>query len=233
VLRCGAALGARRCTSANVITNNYPSSDPLGGRVSRNDFGAFGGAAGEPTCVTVRVQGITASKAYVDDDVSNRSGAPYGGSGTASFGASVDADTVDGTNGWVAGGMPAASDGHSVNALLVGSPPQIYYLNAISVAGEPRVTDNASYVVDYTASFTVNGGSSLQFIAADLDGTIVGNCAPGAQGACIPNSLSPLPAVREPPGTTIEDPFDGQFLIMTVTAARAGACTCTTAATCL
>jgi hypothetical protein len=78
----------------------------------------------------------------------------------------------------------------------------------------------------------VNGGSSLQFIAADFDGTIVGNCSPGPPGTCSPISIDGLPAVRQPPGTTIEDPFDGQFLIMTVVAARNGACTCTTPAAC-
>ena len=151
VLRCGEETGARRCTSANAITNNYPSSDPLGGRVSRNDFGAFGGVAGSPYCVTVRVQGITASKSYVTDSVTNRSGAPYGIAGTASFGTSFDADGNDGSNGWVAGGMPGTSDNHSVNALLVGSPLQIYYLNSIAFPGEAR-TNDTSYVVDYTAT---------------------------------------------------------------------------------
>jgi hypothetical protein len=231
VLRCGDATTARRCPSANVITNNYPSSDPLGGRVSRNDFGVFGGDAGASYCVTVRIQGVTASKAYVDDGVSNRSGAPYGIAGAVAFGTSSDADGVDGSNGWVAGGMPGSADNHSVSALLVGSPLQIYYLNSINIPGESR-TNDTSYVVDYTASFPVNGGSSLQFIAADFDGTIVGNCSPGPVGTCSPYSLSPLPAVREPPNTTIEDPFDGQFLIMTVVTARGGACTCPTAATC-
>ena len=231
VLRCGDAAGARRCTSANAITNNYPSSNPLGGRVSRNDFGVFGGAAGSPYCVTVRIQGITASKSYVTDSVTNRSGAPYGIAGNASFGTSFDADGNDGSDGWVAGGMPGTSDNHSVNALLVGSPLQIYYLNSIAFPGEAR-TNDTSYVVDYTATFPIDGGSSLQFIAADFDGTIVGNCAPGPTGSCTPYDLGPLPAVREPPGTTIENPFDGQFLIMTVTAARTGACTCTTPAAC-
>jgi hypothetical protein len=214
-----------------VITNAYPSTDPLGGRVSRNDFGVFGGAPGAPYCVTVRVQGVTASKGYADDSAIGRSGAPYGIASPASFGASFDANGDDGADGWVAGGMPGAADNHSVNALLVGSPLQIYYLNSIALAGDARSNDT-SYVVDYTATFPVNGGASLQFIAADFDGTIVANCAPGSSATCTPSSLSPLPAVREPPGTSIADPFNGQFLIMTVVAARTGACTCATPASC-
>jgi hypothetical protein len=216
--------------SANVVTNNYPSSDPLAGRVSRNDFGVFGGAAGMPYCVTVRVRGIAASKPYVNDGVTTRSGAPYGIAGSIAFGMTSEGDPDDGTDGWAAGGMPSTA-GHSVIALLVGSPLRIYYLNSMAIPGESRA-DNASYVADYTATFPVSGGSSLQFIAADFDGQLVRNCSSSMQGACSPNPIGQLPAIREPPGTTIDSSFDGQFLIMTVVAARAGDCTCLNAASC-
>ena len=85
-----------------------------------------------------------------------------------------------------------------MNALLVGSPLQIYYLNSIAFPGEPR-TNDTSYVVDYTATFPIDGGSSLQFIAADFDGTIVGNCAPGPVGTCTPTISARCPPSASPP----------------------------------
>ena len=232
VLRCGAATGARRCTSANVITNNYPSSDPLGGRVSRNDFGIFGGAAGSPYCVTVRVRGITASKSYVNDSVTNRERRPVRHRRHRQLRHQLRRRRQR-RNRRLGGRRHARRQRRPQRQRAAGrlAAPDLLPQFDRPPGRAPR-TDDTSYVVDYTATFPIERRLVAAVHRRRLRRHHRRQLLAGPAGHLHPQHLGPLPAVREPPGTTIDDPFDGQFLIMTVTAARAGACTCPTPATC-
>jgi hypothetical protein len=238
LLRCGQlnAGTLRVCSNTNTIASNNLSHDnPLAGGVNRNDFTNAAGTAGQPYCVTIRVQGISEAKQYVNDTVTNRSGTPYGVTGTLSFGNTTEASLADGSNGWAVGGMPTANGDYNVYAILVDSPRQIYYLNSINTNGVNR-QNHSAYAFDYTASFTINGGSRVQFMAADFNRNAIVNCAdPIVESVCnqLPN-ITPLPSLQGPTGmaVTVTQPVMGQLVITSLVASRAGACTCSNAATC-
>jgi hypothetical protein len=228
VLHCGpTAAGTQRVCTNPAPGNTLPHSDPLAGAVNRNDRATFGGIAGQPYCVTVRVRGIVEAKNYATDTMTSRSGTPYGIAGSINFGATADANQPDGTNGWVAGGMPANGNDYAVYSLLVGSPTKIFYLNSINTAGTNRL-NHTTYPIDYVASFDVNGGSSLQFILTDFNRNAIRNCAePNIESVCNPQVLSPLPMIVNPSSEVdLIQPHNGQLAVMTVTSARTGTCDC-------
>ncbi|HVR19964.1 MAG TPA: hypothetical protein VMS65_09710 [Polyangiaceae bacterium] len=197
----------------------------MAGRVLRNDVAFFGGDPGVSYCVKAKVDGVVSARNYADDTIMDRPGAPYGVSGTINFGTTSDASWT-GTDGWRAGGIPAAGNDYTVYALLVGSPRKIFYLNSISLQNFSRITQ-ATYQVHYEAIFNVKGGSRLQFMAADYNSSAVRNCMePVIDVTCQPHVANPAP----PPSP--RQPFEGQFLVMTLLDARVGACICTTPSAC-
>jgi hypothetical protein len=238
VLRCGPLnAGTQRvCSNTNLLTTNALSHDnPIAGGVNRNDFTMAAGTAGAPYCVTIRVQGVSEAKQYVNDTVTNRSGTPYGVTGTISFGNTTEGSLTDGNNGWAVGGMPTANGDYNTYGFLVDSPRQIYYMNSINTNGTNRQI-HSSFAYNYTASFTINGGSRVQFFAADFNRNAINDCAdPIVESVCNPLPvITPLPTLQGPTGTpvTVTQPIMGQLVVTTLVSARAGACTCTNAATC-
>lgn len=199
VMPCGATIGTRDCANnAPMISPPVPASDPLAGCVNRNDTATFGGQSGTLYQVTVRVRGLVEAKSYV------------GG---------IDKSDLS-TDGWYIGGGPdpstAGEDTSVFNAyaLRVGNPSQLFFLNSIGIPGDNRIRAS-TFPVDYLASFLIYGGSSLRFMAADRNCVASRNCADSVT-TCTAQSISNLPPINNPPGTTITQPFNGQFLVMTV-----------------
>jgi hypothetical protein len=178
------------------------------GGLNRNDFANAPGTMGQPYCITIRVQGISEAKAYVNDTDSARSGTHFGITGNVSFGQMYDASS-DGTNGWVAGGMPTTAGDYNVYGFVINEPRQVYYLNSINTSGTNRQNRNA-----------------------------IANCAePQVESQCNPlPNINPIPSPLKSGtnGATISvtQPVNGQLITITTMNARAGACTCTNPATC-
>jgi hypothetical protein len=113
---------------------------------------------------------------------------------------------------------------------------QIYYLNSNNTSGTNR-QNHTAYALNYTASFTVYGGSRVQFFGADYNANAIKNCdLPQVESECNPLPAIPVPTggFKMPTGTTvtITQGINNQIIAMTVLSTRAGACTCSNPATC-
>jgi hypothetical protein len=109
-----------------------------------------------------------------------------------------------GADGWYAGGAPGDAN-DNVYELDVSAPAQHYYLNR----GTP--TAQQSFVYDEMATFEVDGGATVTFIADGQDQLQWGNYGPGP--AHTPWTIAGV--------TTTPDPYDGQFAQLDVISAAA------------
>lgn len=130
----------------------------------------MGGGLGVPYQVELRFRGVVELKGYT------------GGSN-------------DGAN-FQTGGTPVVSNWNVYRLKITypGDPDAVFYLN--------RGTDGVSsvFAIDYTKTFTIKGGSTIELFANAIDGAEIINGF----------NLS-IPGITSPP-----QPYDGQFIQMNV-----------------
>lgn len=102
-----------------------------------------------------------------------------------------------GTTGWVAGGA-SNGDSYNVYRLTISSPPQTYFLNA-GVSGHTYVG-----ALDYVQTFRADAGATVTLFADAVDNAEIKNLDTGGN----PISVA---------GTTVTQPYNGQFIEMDVT----------------
>lgn len=109
-----------------------------------------------------------------------------------------------GDGGWYTGGTPADT-ADNFYELAVSQPAQHFYLNR----GTP--TAQQSFLYDEMATFEVDGGATIMFVANGQDGLQWGNYGPGPS-----HTPWTIPGV-----TTTPAPYDGQFAQLDVVSATA------------
>ena len=105
--------------------------------------------------------------------------------------------------------------------LRVSDPPQDYFLNSL---WPPGVSDHTTYGVDYTATISAKGGSTVRLVASDSNCSEIRNCGPTFNGStcAAPVVVTPTPrAVEKNPTFNFAQAYNGQWLVMTVTSVAA------------
>jgi hypothetical protein len=157
--------------------------------VNTNETVKFGGTPGTTYNVTIHVQGVVEAKPYQN------------GMDTS----------LDGTNGWYVGGAPNHNgNAYNVYAIRVAAPKRDYFLNSIAINGNNRL-GHASYIIDYTATLQIEGGSDVTLVASDSNCSAIKNCAePVNENMCNPSTVPNLePKIAS--GLPMAQPFPGQF----------------------
>lgn len=98
---------------------------------------------------------------------------------------------------WLSGGVDNG-DAYNVYELTISSPPQHYFLNS----GTSGI--QTAYTLDYTKTFRADAGATVQLFAASQDGQEIKNVDAGGN----PLSIA---------GTSVAQPYNGQFIQMNVT----------------
>jgi hypothetical protein len=169
------------------------------GTVNRDQTVTVGGNPATTYMVTAHFQGIVEPKVYINGTKPNATVA---------------------TDGWYVGGLPRNSGSYNVYMLGVSSPQQVYYLNGIGNS-QPAIAEfHYSYLIDYSATFPVQGGAKVRFLADDSNCSAIKNCGTAgsndAAGICvgivIPNLVATPPIDQR--GT---QGYSGQFVVMTIT----------------
>ncbi|HVU51457.1 MAG TPA: LamG domain-containing protein, partial [Polyangia bacterium] len=115
-----------------------------------------------------------------------------------------------GTGTWLSGGADSG-DTFNVYRLTISSPPQTYFLNA----GASSI--NHLFAIDFQQTVRIDAGASVTLFADAKDGQEIINV--GADGT------TPVTVT----GTSVAQPYDGQFIQMDVVALQADAVSSTAA----
>jgi hypothetical protein len=217
ILPCGPNQGYSDLVCVNQPAPNCNGTNPYltRGTINQDQTITVGGTAATTYMVTARFRGIVETKAYQGGTKPN--------------------PTVK-SDGWYVGGTPQTNDNYNVYMLGVSSPAQVYYMNALGNQ-TPAITPNNghfSYIVDFVATFPINGGAQVRFLTDDSNCSAIRNCnsatsREGAGGAGVCNGLT-LPnftpvlnprVVTVPASTTgaaaiTTQPYNGQFIVMEI-----------------
>jgi len=115
--------------------------------------------------------------------------------------------------GWYAGGAPPTNVAFNVYLLRVSSPAQDYFLNSL-----PNPGAHSTFVVDYQATFPIEGGAQVQFVLSDSNCLAFKNCEYPDGPNCTQQSIPTL--VAEYP--EIPQPYNGQFIVIDVVSVTSG-----------
>lgn len=198
---CKTNLSTRECvpiTAAACATNADPV---LTGGIMFDKSVTMGGDAGTTYEVTLHLQGIVEARNYT------------GGTDADSSGTQIPA------NGWYEGGQPVTPGNYNTMAIRVASPAADYFLNSVGVGTDNRVR-HSSFLVDYTATIVVKGGSSVRLVMVDPNCAMMKNCTdPSGDTVCNAVPIPDLDAeIASKVGTM---PYNGQFIGMRVVSVTA------------
>lgn len=185
--------------------NNCPGNNPpayiVQGTVNRDQTITVGGNPATTYTVKARFVGVVEPKQY------------QGG---------TKQTPAVATDGWYTGGTPTTNDNYNVYMLQITAPAQVYYLNALGNQTPQVARAHFSYPIDYMATFQVQGGTMVRFLADDSNCSAIKNCSTasvdgsGGNGRCvaitIPNLVTTPPAGQP----VITQPYNGQFVIMQI-----------------
>ena len=157
----------------------------------------------------------------------------------------VKANPTVKTDGWyapsspTAATQPAPSQSGNYNVYMISVTPPggtaaYYFLNALGNQTPAVPEAHFSYMIDYTATFPVAGGSAVRFLADDSNCSAIKNCDStsidnsGGRGTCNPITVPNLPTTMPAAGQTFNpttalpfsQPYNGQFIIMTITSVQ-------------
>jgi hypothetical protein len=164
----------------------------------------LGGMTAQSYAITLHVQGEVESKSYLSGQ---------------------DADSVAASptaNGFCTGGTPTTADNYNVYLVRVTDPGANthvdYFLNSLN---PPGVSNHTTYGVDYMATITAKGGSTVRLVAADSNCNQIKNCGPtqNAGTTCAaPITLQGIEPSAVTSNTTFDftTPYNGQWLVLTV-----------------
>jgi hypothetical protein len=215
ILPCGKNQGYSDLVCINQPAANCNTTNPYltRGTINEDVTLTVGGDPATTYMVTARFRGIVETKAYQ--------------------GGTKQMPTVS-SDGWYVGGTPQQNDNYNVYMLGVSMPNQVYYVNALGNQ-TPAITPAAghfSYIIDFVATFPINGGAKVRFLGDDSNCSAIRPCnaatskeGAGGAGVCsmltLPNFtpvINPL-AVTVPPSTMgaaaiTTQPYNGQFVVM-------------------
>ena len=171
----------------------------MAGTINRNQTVTVGGNPATTYMVTAHFVGIVEPKVY------------QGG---------TKQSPTTATDGWYVDGTPRNSGSYNVYMLGVSSPQHVYYLNALGNQNPAVAEFHYTYQIDFEATFPVQGGAKVQFLADDSNCSAIKNCGTAgsndAAGICvgivIPNLVATPPIDQR--GTM---GYSGQFIVMTIT----------------
>ena len=125
-------------------------------------------------------------------------------------------------DGFQTGGTPTKGDAYNVYMLRVTSPKQDYFFNSLIPPGK---SDHTTYGIDYTGKIQANGGTKIRLVAADRNCSMIKNCGPNNNGGqCnAPITIANIdPKAKEKnPSFKFNEPYNGQWVVMVVTAVTA------------
>jgi hypothetical protein len=169
-----------------VCNNNCPGNPDLAltGFQNRNDTVTFGGMQGTTYTVKIRVRGIVEPKHY--DNCPKQTEGFCGGPNAA----------------------PAEPGAYNVYMMQVtgDSGKARYFLNALDENEE-----HSTFPLDYQVSIDIEGGASIQLVAADENCTAIKNCADDGSNDLTCNPVT-HPDLADHP--EIVQPVNGQFVVI-------------------
>src|SRR6478736_1696472 len=125
-------------------------------------------------------------------------------------------------DGFQTGGTPTKGDAYNVYMLRVTSPKQDYFFNSLIPPGK---SDHTTYGIDYTGKIQANGGTKIRLVGADRNCSMIKNCGPNNNGGqCnAPITIANIdPKAKEKnPSFKFNEPYNGQWVVMVVTAVTA------------
>jgi hypothetical protein len=211
LLKCGQTQSYSDLVCVNQPAANCNGTNPYltRGTINRDQTITVGGDGGTTYMVTAHFQGVVEPKTYQGGTKAN--------------------PTVK-TDGWYVDGTPSQSGNYNVYMLGVSSPAHVYYLNALGNSNPKIAEAHFSYLIDYVATFPVQGGAMVRFLADDSNCSAIKNCdaastdGSGGTGHCnpitVPNVTAMPPATGETfvPATALpfSQPYNGQFVVMTI-----------------
>jgi hypothetical protein len=188
--------GTGEVCQTNQAGQGCPSNADLfqDGVRTTNEEVTIGGDPGTNYEITLRFQGIVENRTYING---------------------MDQSTMQ-SDGFYSGGAPQPGTGdYNIYALRAASPQKDYFLNAI---GNTSFNRHQAFVVDYTATIVMTGGSSLTAIAQDTNCSAIRNCTDAPDnGQCSSTGVPNLdPAIASGIGGGNGSAYNGQFIGMVV-----------------
>jgi hypothetical protein len=173
------------------------------------------GDASMSCTITLHVQGVVEPKHY--NNCTTYWGKPQEGFATGTAAGGQTSSCYPSTTGAYNVYLMQACDGTGTTACSSGTR---MYWNAIN-----QSEAHFSYKIDYTTpSITIKGGQTLWFLADDSNSSAIKNCdatsmdgTTANSGKCNPITVSPLTPA---PGAAINQPYNGQFIVMHVASAQ-------------
>jgi hypothetical protein len=206
VSKCGTQVQASVCLTTPPSGTCPPKNDAdpaLSGALIDRTF-LLKGFGGAPYKITLHIQGEVESKGFI------------GGSDPDSGGVSPH------LNGFRTGGAPTTDSYSSFMLRITGyefGATTDYFLNSLQ---GPGASQHTTYGIDYKTDIVVNGMSVVRMVLADPNCMQIRNCGPVANdgNTCFQplliRDIEPS-AIAHNPGFDFNSPFDGQWLVMTVT----------------
>jgi hypothetical protein len=114
-------------------------------------------------------------------------------------------------DGFYIGGRPNNSaNAYNIYLLRTSSPARDYFLNSVGTSSDNRVRHSV-FIMDYTATIEVEGGSTVRLVSADPNCSAIKNCAePDVASVCNAVTYPNLDAaIASDIGS---QPYNGQFI---------------------
>ncbi len=193
--------------SIAVEGHNCPMSDtfsscPSNG-INREKTVMVKGVAGQLYTINIEVRGVIGTRCYT------------GGTRASTAALNENGDN----NWWYSGGTVANPTGWWNTYELHVSPStgdasgDVYYFNGSDVQGGNSCEREATYLVNYKASFKVKGGGTLTFKIHDQNCKGQQNCGsnPDGTSACVPRTVNLTGMAATPPANFVQPPTNNTY----------------------
>ena len=174
--------GGHNCPLDDNGSNCPTNSDPTKQGTVRSKTINVGGTTNQPYTINIEVIGVIGTRCY--------------SGGTRQSTASIMTDGYNNT--WYSGGTPSNStdwwNSYEIHVApsTGASSGDVYYLNAFDNAGGSYCDSEATYMVQYAASFKVLGGGTITLRLHDYNCQAQQNCGSNTDGTstCMPRTVT-------------------------------------------
>jgi hypothetical protein len=208
----GTCAGSIAVEGHNCPMSDASSSCPSSG-INREKSIDVKGVSGQLYIINIEVRGVIGTRCYTG--------------GTRASSAALD--ETGNNNWWYSGGTYANPTGWWNTYELHVSPPtgdasgDVYYFNGSDVQGGNSCEREATYLVNYKASFKAKGGGKLTFKIHDQNCKGQQNCGsnPDGTSACAPRTVDLSGMAASPPANFTQPPsnstYKPQWMLIAVT----------------
>ena len=208
----GTCKGTIAVEGHNCPMSDASSSCPASG-VNRETTVPVKGVAGQLYTINIEVRGVIGTRCYT------------GGTRASSAALNENGDN----NWWYKGGAYANPTGWwntyelHVSPSTGDVPGDVYYFNGSDVQGGNSCEREATYLVNYKASFKAKGGGTLTFKIHDQNCKGQQNCGsnPDGTSACVPRTVNLAGMAAQPPTGFVQPPtnmtYKPQWMLIAVT----------------